>query len=145
MMTSMFIFKLKLILHPMTPVIDGLKTACGLLWCFYQLFGFSFWQHPFTAEDPFVSKWCNNKFRKYCKVRIVNNILCWPYVITYSLAESCCWCSTHFILFCCVSFHLPFLYEALYSNCYCLCIFVDRKVENMTLLTLTWMGTLKTS
>ncbi len=23
----------------------------GLLWCFYQLFGLSFWRHPFTAED----------------------------------------------------------------------------------------------
>ncbi len=30
--------------------------TCGLLWCFYQLFGLSFWQHPFTAEDPSV---CN--------------------------------------------------------------------------------------
>ncbi len=30
----------------------------GLLWCFYQLFGLSFWRHPFTAEDPLVSKWC---------------------------------------------------------------------------------------
>ncbi len=32
---------------------DGLEL-CGLL-CFYQLFGFSFWRHPFTAEDPLVS------------------------------------------------------------------------------------------
>ncbi len=31
----------------------------GLLWCFYQLFGLSFWWHP--AEDPLVSKWCNAK------------------------------------------------------------------------------------
>ncbi len=31
---------------------------CGLLWCFYQLFGLSFWRHPFTAEDPLMSKWC---------------------------------------------------------------------------------------
>ncbi len=30
--------------------------TCGLLWCFYQLFGLSFWRHPFTAEDPLVSK-----------------------------------------------------------------------------------------
>ncbi len=28
---------------------------CGLLWCFYQLFGLSFWRHPFTAEDPLVT------------------------------------------------------------------------------------------
>ncbi len=43
---------------------DGLE--CGLLvdyyWCFYQLFGLSFWRHPFTAEDPLVSKWCNATF-----------------------------------------------------------------------------------
>ncbi len=29
---------------------------CELLWCFYQLFGLSFWRHPFTAEDPLVSR-----------------------------------------------------------------------------------------
>ncbi len=23
--------------------------TCGLLWCFYQLFGLSFWWHPFTS------------------------------------------------------------------------------------------------
>ncbi len=38
---------------------------CGLLWCFYQ---FSFWRHPFTAEDPVVKQmmWCHispNLFR----------------------------------------------------------------------------------
>ncbi len=36
--------------------------TCGLLWCLYQLFGLSFWRHPFTAEDPLVSKWWNAKF-----------------------------------------------------------------------------------
>ncbi len=35
---------------------------CGLLGCFYQLFGLSFWRHPFTTEDPLVSKWCNATF-----------------------------------------------------------------------------------
>ncbi len=35
---------------------------CGLLWCFYHLFGLSFWRHPFTAEDPLMSKWCNATF-----------------------------------------------------------------------------------
>ncbi len=33
-----------------------------LLWCFYQLFEILFWQHPFTAEDPLVSRWGNAKF-----------------------------------------------------------------------------------
>ncbi len=35
--------------------------TCGLLWCFYHLFGLSFWRHPFTAEDPLMSMWCNIK------------------------------------------------------------------------------------
>ncbi len=35
--------------------------TCELLWCFWQLFGLWFWRHPFTAEDPLVSKWCNAK------------------------------------------------------------------------------------
>ncbi len=37
-------------------------VTCGLLWCFYQLFGLSFWRHPFTAEHPLWSKWCNATF-----------------------------------------------------------------------------------
>ncbi len=40
--------------------------TCGLLWCFYQLFGLSFWRHPFTAEDPLVRKWCNATFLQIC-------------------------------------------------------------------------------
>ncbi len=26
------------------------------------MFGLSFWRHPFTAEDPLMSKWCNGYF-----------------------------------------------------------------------------------
>ncbi len=37
-----------------------------LLWCFYQLFGLSFWWHPFTAEDPLLSKRCNATFLQIC-------------------------------------------------------------------------------
>ncbi len=37
-----------------------------LFWCFCQLFGLSFWRHPFTAEDPLVSKWCNATFLQIC-------------------------------------------------------------------------------
>ncbi len=40
--------------------------TCGLLWCFYQLIGLTFWRHPCTAEDPLVSKhfnfWVNCSF-----------------------------------------------------------------------------------
>ncbi len=39
-----------------TFLTDGLKW-CGLLWCFYQLFGLSFWRHPFTAEHPLLRQW----------------------------------------------------------------------------------------
>ncbi len=43
-----------------------MEITCGLLWCFYQLFGLSFWRHPFTVEDPLVIKWCTAKFLKIC-------------------------------------------------------------------------------
>ncbi len=42
---------------------DGLEwITFGLLWCFYQLFGHSFWRHPFTAEHPFLRQWYNATF-----------------------------------------------------------------------------------
>ncbi len=37
-----------------------------LLLCFYKLFGLSFWWHPFTAEDPLVSKLYKAKFLQIC-------------------------------------------------------------------------------
>ncbi len=37
-------------------------NTCVLLWCFYQLFGLSFWRHPFTAEHPLLRHWCNATF-----------------------------------------------------------------------------------
>ncbi len=36
--------------------------TCALLWCFYQLFGLSFWRHPFTAEHPLLRHWCRDTF-----------------------------------------------------------------------------------
>ncbi len=41
-------------------------VTCRLLWCFYQQFELSLWRHPFTVEDPLVSKWCNAKFLQIC-------------------------------------------------------------------------------
>ncbi len=35
---------------------DGLE-CCGLLWCFYQLFGLSFWRHPFTSIAETLMQW----------------------------------------------------------------------------------------
>ncbi len=49
--------------------------TCGLLWCFYQLFWLSFWRHPFTAEDPLVSKWCNATFLQICSDKETTRIL----------------------------------------------------------------------
>ncbi len=47
---------------------------CGLLRCFYQLFGLSFWRHPFTTEDPLVSKWCNVNFLQICSDEETNSV-----------------------------------------------------------------------
>ncbi len=55
-------------------LIDVLEW-CGLLWCFYQLFGLSFWRHPFTAEDPLVSKWSNATFLQICSDEETNSML----------------------------------------------------------------------
>ncbi len=53
--------------------------VCELLWCFNQLFGLSFWRHPFTAEDPLVIKWCNANFFLICLVKKQTHlILGWP-------------------------------------------------------------------
>ncbi len=51
--------------------------TCGLLWCFYQLFWLWFWWHPFTAEDPLVSKWCNSKFFQICSDEETNSSTSW--------------------------------------------------------------------
>ncbi len=51
--------------------------TCGLLWCFYQLFGLSFWRHPFTAEDPLVNKWCNAEFPQICSHEETNSSTSW--------------------------------------------------------------------
>ncbi len=40
----------------------------GLLRCFYQLSGLSFWRHPFTAEDPLVN---NNIMLHFSKTVIM--------------------------------------------------------------------------
>ncbi len=51
--------------------------SCGLFWCFYQMFRLSFWRHPFTAEDPLVSKWCNATFLQICSDEDTNSSASW--------------------------------------------------------------------
>ncbi len=52
--------------HPLFDWLEPCGFLTGLLWCFYQLLGLSFWRHPFTAEDSLVSKWYNAKFLQIC-------------------------------------------------------------------------------
>ncbi len=47
-------------------------------WSFYQLFGFSFWWHPFTAEDPWASD-VMLYFSKFGSMK-KQNLLAWPEV-----------------------------------------------------------------
>ncbi len=35
--------------------LTGVVLLVDYLYYFYQLFGLSFWRHPFTADDPLVS------------------------------------------------------------------------------------------
>ncbi len=52
--------------------------TCGLLWCVYQLFGLSFWRHPFTAEHPLLSKWCTVTFLQIWWRNNTHRHLGWP-------------------------------------------------------------------
>ncbi len=59
-------------------LIDGLEW-CGLLWCFYQLFGLSFWRHPFTSDEPLGEQvmYCN--FSKFVQMKKQAHLhLGWP-------------------------------------------------------------------
>ncbi len=62
-MIDLFLTNMQLFTSPDVNWWTGVVwITCGLLWCFYQLFGLSFWRHPFTAEDPLLSNWCNATF-----------------------------------------------------------------------------------
>ncbi len=50
-------------LHKMlTGGLESYWLLVGYCDVFNQLFGLSFWRHPFTAEDPLVNKWFNAQF-----------------------------------------------------------------------------------
>ncbi len=51
--------------------------SCGLLQCFHQLFGLLFWRHPFTAEDPLMSKWWNDTLIQICFYEETNYCTSW--------------------------------------------------------------------
>ncbi len=87
-------------------LIAGLEWS-GLLWCIYQLFGLSFWRHPFTAEDPLVSKWCNATFLQICSHEQTNSWMAWGWAhffqqtnVTCALIHNSAWLSSlHMIIF----------------------------------------------
>ncbi len=64
--------------------------TCGSLWCFYQLFGLSFWRHPFSAEHTLVSKWWNATFLQIFLWR--SKLICilddWHHLLTLMLYQT---------------------------------------------------------
>ncbi len=48
----------------------------GVVWCFYQLFGLSFWRHPFTAEHPLLRHWCRHISTNLMKKQTHPNLGC---------------------------------------------------------------------
>ncbi len=52
---------------------SGVDYLYIIVMFFYQLLGHKFWRHPFTAEDPLVSKWCNAKFLQICSDEETNS------------------------------------------------------------------------
>ncbi len=60
----------------------------------------SFWRHPFTAEDPLVSKWCNAKFLQICydeETNLSTSWMAWGHsflseLLIYTRIKSILWC-----------------------------------------------------
>ncbi len=58
--------------------MDFVTVECVLwivdLWCFYHLFGLSFWRHPFTAKPSIVEQViCNATFLQICSDEETNS------------------------------------------------------------------------
>ncbi len=51
----------------------------GVVWIIVVFLsaGLSFWRHPFTAEHPPVSKWCNATFLQICSDEETNSSTSW--------------------------------------------------------------------
>ncbi len=64
--------------HDKLKIIQLLKID-WIIVMFYQLFGLSFWRHPFTAEHPLVRKWCDATFSKSSPMNKQTHLLfAWP-------------------------------------------------------------------
>ncbi len=62
LMMDLFLTNTQLLSLQVINCWTGVVWITCRLWCFYQLFGLSFWRHPFTAEHPLLSNWCNATF-----------------------------------------------------------------------------------
>ncbi len=45
-----------------SPDVNWWTGVVCIIVMFYQLFGLSFWRHPFTAEHPLLRHWCSDTF-----------------------------------------------------------------------------------
>ncbi len=80
--------------------------SSGLYWYFYQLFGLSFWRHPFTAEDPLVSKWYNAIFFQICSDEETNSSTFWmawgwvhfQLIFMFGWTIPLTWCQQHKVI-----------------------------------------------
>ncbi len=74
--------------------------TCGLLWCFYQLFGLSFWRHPFTAEHPLLRHWCSDTFlQTWWRNKL---ILIWRWAQLQQIISMWRWKHDVFNMICCI-------------------------------------------
>ncbi len=82
--------------------IDGLEW-CGLLVDYFDVLSClnSFWRHPFTAEDPLVSRWCEPKYFQICSDEETNSSTSW-------MAWGWVNCKYFFIFESCIPFRLVF-------------------------------------
>ncbi len=63
-------------------IITGPFLYLWIIVIFYQLFGLSFWRHPFTAEHPLLRQWWNDKFLQICshEEKLIYILVAWGWV-----------------------------------------------------------------
>ncbi len=99
-------------------MINIAYITCGLLWCFSQLFGLSFWRHPFTAEDPLMSNWCNVTFLQIYSKCITHFHFCVNCSVQTPSEQSDVMLAFHFVSFSFLSyiFSSHFLFSDIYFS-----------------------------
>ncbi len=86
-------------------------TPGAVDYCFYQLFGLSFWWHPFTEEDFWVN----------CPFKIGQQPTVWPLNV----------CTGHVVqvllhyIFTCASYAIFYFFSHALCFCVCVCVFLS--------------------